>query len=246
MSIADAINASGIDGVIDDKVRVTTFNTIDFMPQTRFYSLKTQSDVKLNPYDEVEVFGYYNTHILEPVKIAGEVVKPLRTYYEKGMNLQKLLDMAGGYNKKAYTKSVSILRYFVDANQTRQQEVLNYDLQKTALKDIEIKPYDEVYVPKILGWDSQDYETVTISGEVRNPKTVKYGVGLTLQDLIIMAGGLTKKAYTKEVEIVHYYIDANQTRRRKIVKEKLFEKTFSDIKLSAYDEVRIFTIPKWS
>ena len=245
MTIKDAINAAGIDGVMDDKVRLTTYNTDDLMPKTIFYSLQKDGDTKLSPYDEVEVFGYYDTHVLEPVTISGEVVKPTSVYYEKGMNAKELLAMAGGFNKKAYTKTLTIIRHYIDKNQTRQQKVLNYDLEKTSLEDIEIKPYDEVKVLKILGWDAQDYETVTISGEVRKPITIKYGQGMTVEDLIILAGGLTKKAYKNEIELVRYYLDENEERYRDIAKIDTRERKYSSIVLEPYDEIRIFKIPKW-
>ena len=245
MTIKDAINAAGIDGVMDDKVRLTTYNTDDLMPKTIFYSLQKDGDTKLSPYDEVEVFGYYDTHVLEPVTISGEVVKPTSVYYEKGMNAKELLAMAGGFNKKAYTKTLTIIRHYIDKNQTRQQKVLNYDLEKISLADIEIKPYDEVKVLKILGWDAQDYETVTISGEVRKPITIKYGQGMTVEDLIILAGGLTKKAYKNEIELVRYYLDENEERYRDIAKIDTRERKYSSIVLEPYDEIRIFKIPKW-
>jgi protein involved in polysaccharide export with SLBB domain len=68
---------------------------------------------------------------------------------------------------------------------------------------------------------------------------------MTVKKLINMAGGLTPKSYTKEIEIVRYYVDKTQTRRRKILHLNMREKNFADIELQPYDEVRIFTIPKW-
>jgi len=246
MTIRDAVNASGISGVLDDKVRLTTYTTADYMPKTVFYSLKEKGSTVLNAYDEIEVYDYYSTHILEPVSIRGEVVKPASIYYEKGMSVAELLNIAGGFNKTAYTKSISILRFYVDDTQTRQQKILSYDLDKVSLKEIKLEPYDEVKISKILGWGTQDYETVTISGEVRTPLTVKYGKGITVEDIVIMAGGLTKRAYSRNIEIVRYSIDENQTRQRHIVKINTENRDLSSIKLEAYDKVTIFKIPKWN
>ncbi len=109
-----------------------------------------------------------------------------------------------------------------------------------------LEPYDEVKISKILGWDSQDYETVQIKGEVRNPMNVKYGTGMTVKDLIIMSGGLTKRAYSRDIEIVRYSVDENETRQREILKVAVENKAYSNIKLQPYDIVRIFKIPKWN
>ncbi|HIC12073.1 MAG TPA: hypothetical protein EYO75_01605, partial [Sulfurimonas sp.] len=246
MTIEDAVNASGIQGVLDDKVRLTTYATDDFMPQTSFYSLEREGSTPLNPYDELEVYDYYSTHILEPVSIKGEVVKPTRVYYESNMTAADLLNVAGGFNKTAYTKSLSILRYYVDEMQTRQQKVLNYDLGEVSLEDILLAPYDEVKISKILGWGAQNFDTLSISGEVNNPATVKYGKGMTLEDLVIMAGGFTKQAYNRKIELVRYHLDENQTRQRTILKIDIKDKLLSEIKLNAYDKVQIFRIPKWN
>ncbi|QSZ42383.1 hypothetical protein GJV85_09785 [Sulfurimonas aquatica] len=245
MTIEDAINASGINGVVDDRVRVTTYNTDNFMPKTTFYSLKNEGNMKLSAYDEVEVYDYYSKHILEPVSISGEVVKNSTVYHEKGMTLQNILDIAGGYTKKAYTKSLSITRYYVDKTQTRQQKIITVNLENTQAKDVILEPYDEITVSPILGWGAQDYETVTISGEVNNPITVKYGKGMRLNDLLVMAQGLTKTAYTKKLEIIRYHIDKNQTRQREVIVIEAPIKEYANITLDPYDEVRIFKIPKW-
>ena len=245
ITLQDAINASGVNGVLEDKVRVTTYNTHDYMPKTEFYSLKAQANTVLSPYDEVEVYDYYSKNILEPVSIKGEVVRPSTVFYEKGMSVAKLLKIAGGFNKKAYTKSIRILRYTVDENQVRQQTVLNYNLGETALEEIKLEPYDEVSVFKILAWDAQDYEVVSISGEVQNPTKVKFGEGMRVSNLIIMAGGLSKKAYKKSLSIVRHYIDETQTRKQKILEYNLEETSVEDITLHPYDEVKILKIPKW-
>ena len=245
ITIKDAINASGIEGVLDDRIRLTTFATDDFMPETSFYSLKEQGDTVLNPYDELEVYDYYSTHILEPIIIKGEVVKPTTVFYEKGMTMSDLIHIAGGFNKTAYTKSISVLRYYVDETQTRQQKVIKYDLDKVKLNEIKLEPYDEVKISKILGWGTQDFDVVSISGEVNNPIKVKYGKGMTLSDLLVMAGGLNKMAYTKSISITRYFIDETQTRQQKSLSFDLEKMTFDEIKLEPYDEVKISKILGW-
>ena len=245
MSIKDAINASGVNGVIDDKIRLTTFNTDDYMPATKFISLENESNTTLSPYDEIEVYDYYNSHILEPVSISGEVVKPTSVYYEKGMTLKTLLEVAGNFNKKAYTKSVTITRYYVDDTLTRGQKTIKVDLETTPLDKIILEPYDEVKVGTILGWNAQDYATVSIRGEVNDPVTIKYGQNMSIADLITSSGGLTQKAFTNRLEIVRYTIDDQLSRKRDVITIDMTEKSLSEIPLSPYDEVTIFKIPKW-
>jgi len=247
MTLQDAINTSGINGFIDDMVKVTSFNSTNFMPETKFYSLKKDAQsVFLHPYDEVEVFSYYKKHNLQTVSIYGEVLHPGSFYFEENLTVKKLIDIAGGLTKKAYTKYLSIIRYYIDEKQQRQQKVLSFDLSKTTFKDIQLQPYDEVKIYKILGWDNQDFDTISISGEVHNSLTTKYSKGMTVHDLIILAGGLTKKAYLKEIEIIRHFVDEDQIRQRKVLHLYSKDQVLENIKLQPYDEVKFFTIPKWN
>ncbi len=208
MTIQDAINASGVDGLMDDRVRVTTFYTEDFMPKTKFYSLVEEGDTKLNAYDEVEVFGYYDVHVLEPITIKGEVIKPTTVFYEKGMNLKRLVDMAGGLTHKAYTKNLEIVRYFVDENQTRQRKIIKVDTTKQSYDDIKLQPYDVVNIFKIPNWNEN--KTITLKGEVKFPGTYTIETGETLTSVIQRAGGFTKEAFIKGAVFTRESVRRNQ------------------------------------
>ncbi len=164
---------------------------------------------------------------------------------KKGMTLKTLLEVAGNFNKKAYTKSVTITRYYVDDTLTRGQKTIKVDLETTPLDKIILEPYDEVKVGTILGWNAQDYATVSIRGEVNDPVTIKYGQNMSIADLITSSGGLTQKAFTNRLEIVRYTIDDQLSRKRDVITIDMTEKSLSEIPLSPYDEVTIFKIPKW-
>ena len=193
MTLADAVHASGLDSVTDDKIKVTTFNTSDLMPKTNFYSLKTEGDIKLSPYDEIEVLDYYDTHILEPVSISGEVLTPSVVYYEKGMSVEALVNMAGGLTPKAYKSSIEIVRYYVDADEVRKRKVLKIDTKELAWSEIEIEPYDEVMVFKIPQWN--DNQVVELKGEVKFPGKYTVEAGEKLSSLLTRAGGYTDEAF---------------------------------------------------
>jgi protein involved in polysaccharide export with SLBB domain len=195
MTIEDALHASGIDGIIDDKVEVTTFNTSDFMPQTRFYSLKTQGKTKLSAYDEIRVFDYYDLHIIEPVTIKGEVVNPTVAYYEEGMTVADLLKISGGLTHKAYRNSFEIVRYYIDENHTRQRKILQFNPQDMPYSRIALHPYDVVTIFTIPNWSEN--KTVTLKGEVKFPGTYTIETGEKLSSVIERAGGFTDEAFIR-------------------------------------------------
>lgn len=208
MSVKDAIHASGVNGVIDDKIRLTTFNTKDFMPITKFISQEKDGNTTLSPYDEIEVYDYYNSHILEPITIQGEVVKPMSTFYEKGMNVAKLLKFAGGFTKRAYTNNIEIIRYYVDEKLVRQRNIIKIDIKDKSLSEIELQPYDEVTIFKIPQWGEK--QSVELSGQVNFPGTYTIEEGEQLATLLKRAGGFTNKAFVDGAVFTRESIKQNQ------------------------------------
>ena len=192
-------------------MRVTTYATDDYMPKTIFYSLKEQGDTVLNAYDELEVYDYYATHILEPVTIKGEVVNPISVNYEKGMSVADLLGIAGGLTKRAYNRNIEIVRYSVDENQTRQRKILKINTIKKSYREISLEPYDEVNIFKIPQWNEQ--KAVVLKGEIRFPGTYSIENGEKLESVIKRAGGFTKNAFTCGAVFTRERIKQNQVKQ---------------------------------
>ena len=213
MNIRDAINASGITGILHDQIRVTTYSTEDFMPKSTFYSLKKEGNTQLHSYDEIEVFDFYSKSILEPISINGEVVNPISTFYEKEMNLQDLVNLAGGFSKKAYTKEFEIVRYSIDENQVRQRKIININLEKESIENIELFPYDEVKIFPIPNWN--DKQSITIKGEVKFPGEYSISRGEKLADVLKRAGGFTKYAHVNATVFTRESIKKKQIEQYK-------------------------------
>ncbi|MBU4109748.1 SLBB domain-containing protein, partial [bacterium] len=195
-------------GILDDKVRVTTFNTEDFMPKTTFYSLKNDGNILLSAYDELEVYDYYATHILEPVSIKGEVITPATLYYEKGMTLNDLIVSSGGLNKTAYTKKLEIIRYYIDETHSRQKTIMSINANETSFKEFMLEPYDEVTVFKIPKWNEK--KEVVLKGEVRFPGTYTIEGTEPLSEVIKRAGGFTEHAFLPGAVFTRESIRQNQ------------------------------------
>ena len=220
MTLQDAVHASVVDGVIDDKVRVTTLNTSNNMPKTSFFSLKEEANTKLSAYDEIEVYDYYKTHILEPIRINGEVINPSATFYEEGMTLHDLVEMSGGLTHMAYKNNIEIVRYFIDEYQNRQKEILNYDLNMIDLRDIKLKAYDDITIFKIPKWGER--KTIEISGQVKFPGIYTINDGERLVSVLKRAGGFTKEAFVNGTIFARESIRLNQVEQynRSLVKIK--------------------------
>ena len=208
MSIRDAVHGAGVDGIVDDKIRVTTINTPNRMPKTSFYSLKKDGSKILSAYDEVEVYDYYQTHLLQPINIKGEVLNPTTVFYEDGMTLYNLLDISGGLTTMAYLNKIEIVRYYIDDNSNRQKEILYLDLRDIDKTKYKLKAYDEVTIYKIPQWN--DKETVEILGEVKFPGIYTIGNGEKIASVIQRAGGYTNEAFINGAVFTRDSIRENQ------------------------------------
>src|SRR5690606_17959043 len=65
--------------------------------------------------------------------------------------------------------------------------------------DIALKREDVVHISSIF--DLKEEFSVRIDGEVRNPGIFDFAEGMTLEDLIMQAGGLRESASTKRIEV---------------------------------------------
>jgi len=81
-----------------------------------------------------------------------------------------------------------------------------------------LKEYDIVRVLSVDDFD--DEFTVSVSGAVRAGGAFDFGVGMSLQDILLQAGGLTQQAEGSRVEvsrIMDYDISSNKLKPRRIV-----------------------------
>jgi protein involved in polysaccharide export with SLBB domain len=132
------------------------------------------------------------------IKIEGAVFRPdIYSFYE-GMRVSDLIAQADGLKEDAYTNRATIVRLKSDLT----SEVTNVNLAKALSGDVEsdiyLKKEDIVTVYSILDF-VEEYK-ITIDGEINKPGVYDYHDNLTLNDLLVQAGGLTGSA-SKRVEI---------------------------------------------
>ncbi|PJJ10921.1 protein involved in polysaccharide export with SLBB domain [Flavobacterium sp. 1] len=130
--------------------------------------------------------------------INGAVFRPDTYSFYQGMRISDLIRQAEGLKEDAYLKRARIVRLKADLT----YENVNVDLSKAMAGDLNadilLKKEDVITVYSIL--DFKEEYKVTIDGEVKNPEVYDYQDNLTLNDLIVAAGGLTGSA-SKRVEI---------------------------------------------
>ena len=167
------------------------------------YEVKTVDEIdygvcKLKNGDVVTV-GTILNRFTNKVEIKGAVYRP--DIYELGNNLNTvrgLIEKAKGVMEDAFTNRAVLQRQREDLT----SEILSVDVKALlngSIPDIPLRKNDILYIPSIH--DLQDWGNVTILGEVTKPDNYPYADNMTLEDLIIQAGGLREAASTVRVDV---------------------------------------------
>ena len=132
------------------------------------------------------------------IKIDGAVFRPDTYSFYEGMRISDLIAKADGLKEDAYSNRATIIRLKSDLT----TEIVNVNLVKALEGDLEadiaLKKEDIVTVYSIL--DFVEQYKITIDGEIKKPGIYDYHENLTLNDLLVEAGGLTGSA-SKRVEV---------------------------------------------
>lgn len=132
------------------------------------------------------------------ITITGAIFRPNTYSFYEGMRVSNLVAQADGLKEDAYTNRATIIRLKDDLT----TEVVNVNLAKAlsgdSEADIALNKEDIVTVYSIL--DFKEEYKITIDGEIKKPGVYTFYENLTLNDLLVQAGGLTGSA-SKRVEI---------------------------------------------
>jgi protein involved in polysaccharide export with SLBB domain len=128
----------------------------------------------------------------------GAVREPGTFELRANMSLRDLLLQAGGLKENAYTDAVEISRVRPGQEQGETAEVFQVPLGPDYLEgtgpDLQLAPWDNVFVREIPNWELQ--RNVKIGGEVMFPGTYTLRSPVDkLSDVIARAGGLKDTAY---------------------------------------------------
>ena len=182
------------------------------------------------------------------IEVKGAVYRP--GMYQLGAinTVKQLIIAADGLTGDAFTNRAVLQR----ENQDLSRSVLSVDVKDImdgTISDIVLQNNDILYIPS--HFDLNDMGTVTIHGEVARPGDYMYAKNMTIEDLIIQAGGLLESATTQRVDVSRRLKDpkseeesarVSETFRFQIKDGFIIEgdPTFT---LSPYDEVYIRQSP---
>ena len=149
------------------------------------------------------VIPFYENRLI----VTGAVWRPGE--YELNANVhtvKELIDQAAGLKGDEFTGRAQIIRLNPDFTTTVIAVDIRSILNGTS-PDMELKPEDQLNIPSLF--DLREPYTIKVSGAVNYTDTVlPYRNNLTVEDAIMMAGGLKESAATVNVEVARRIKDA--------------------------------------
>ena len=156
-----------------------------------------------------EILDRYDNRI----EVKGAVYRP--GYYELGKDIQTVKDLiekADGLLEYAFTNRAVLHR----ENDDKTLEVISLNVKAIidgTEADVTLHKNDVLFTPS--KYDLEQKGTLEIRGEVYKPNVFPYAANTKLEDLIIMAGGLTESASTVRVDVTRRIIDRKGTKKQK-------------------------------
>lgn len=133
------------------------------------------------------------------IELRGAVYRPGLYQLDGQVNTVKtLIEEAEGVLGDAFLSRAILDR----ENEDLTHEMLQVDVKGIldgTVPDVPLQKNDVLYIPSIH--DLQEEQTITIHGEVANPGTFLYSENMTVEDLVIQAGGLLEAASTVKIEV---------------------------------------------
>lgn len=220
------------------------------------FSVKTVNDIdysafKLLDGDVISVDSILN-RFNNRLEVKGAVYHPGVFELSGSLNtVRQLVEKADGLLGDAFTGRAVLYR----ERENLTKEVLPVDIQgilNGTSPDIALQKNDILYIPSIH--DLQDMGKVTISGEVNKPGSYTYADHMSLEDLVITAGGLKESASLVRVDVSRRIRDPRGTTEPDVIgqnfsfglKDGFVVDGEAGFELQPYDQVFVRRSPSYN
>lgn len=182
----------------------------DYMPTVIAFNLDEalagkDQNLVLKPFDTVRVFSRFDFEDPPVITVNGQVRDPGDHLTNGATYLRDAVYLAGGATPDAQLNDAQVFRKTQDG----KLKVISVDLSKALTGDeannILLEPKDRVFIHKNL--TKFDPPTVKIEGEVERPGKYPLGEEMLATDLVRVAGGLKRGAFTELADMTRYEIE---------------------------------------
>ena len=213
--------------------------------------------------DVVRVFAV-SERVRNTITVEGSVWSAGQQGLAPEMTIAQAVRVAGGLKPDTYLGQVLVSRLQGDSTRTQMRAAFR-DTSGAVLGDFALKEDDIIQVFSLTDFRPERY--VAIGGAVNKGGRFPYHRGITVRDLVLLAGGLKEGAYLKEAEIARLPEERTgsataTTLRVPLDSTYLFERKAGevyagapglpaqasgapDIELHPYDNVLIMQQPSW-
>jgi polysaccharide export outer membrane protein len=153
--------------------------------------------VAVLPGDVIRVFSVAS-RVRNRIFVRGDVWSPGSEGLSPGMRVSDALKLAGGVKPDVYLGQVLIARTLPDSTRLQLRAALR-DTTGAVINDLPLQEDDEIRVFSMSEFRPMRY--VAINGAVRKSGQFPYREGMTVRDLVLLAGGLDQSAYLNEAEV---------------------------------------------
>ena len=147
--------------------------------------------------DVIRVFTVAS-RVRNRILVTGDVWSPGNLGLAPGMRLSDALRLAGGVRPDVYLGQVLISRTLPDSSHIQLRASLR-DTTGAVINDVPLQEDDEIRIFSTSEFRPTRY--VAINGAVRKSGQFPYREGMTVRDLVLLAGGLDQSAYLNEAEV---------------------------------------------
>ena len=178
--------------------------------------LPEEIKVQARKTDELFYIRWYNQlHIIRATKKNNKISKEEQERKERDKRKKDIKSQTKQLIKKA--EGVRGDAFLNRAILDREREDLTHEIIPIDVKgllngivaDIPLQKNDVLYIPSIH--DLKEEQTLTIHGEVAFPGTYAYSDNMSIEDIIIQAGGLLETASAVKIEIARRVKDPKST-----------------------------------
>jgi protein involved in polysaccharide export with SLBB domain len=166
--------------------------------------LKAQN-VTLKPFDTVRIFSRFDFEDPPTISVTGEVRHPGEHVTNGETHLRDAVYLAGGVTRDALLNDAQIFRRTADGKLTVLSVNLERALAGEAGDNVPLEPKDRVFIHRNLS--KADPPTVKIEGEVARPGKYPLGEDMSAAQLVRLAGGLTRGAFTEAADLTRYTVE---------------------------------------
>lgn len=153
--------------------------------------------VPLEAGDVVRVFPV-TERVRNTIVVEGNVWSPGSQGLTPGMRISDAIKRAGGPKPDVYLGQVLVSRLKPDSTRIQLRAALR-DSTGVVINDFALQEDDIIQLFAVTEFRPERH--VTIGGAVRKGGRYPYRQGMTMRDLVLLAGGLRESAYLKEAEV---------------------------------------------